>query len=322
MSDQESPIVNTPEPAGDKDWQHTLISRLAFAAVTEQRRARRWGIFFKSLFFVYLVVLLVLYSPEKWGTGGIASEVHTALVEVQGIIGADTEASADRIITGLREAFKDKKTKGVILRVNSPGGSPVQAGYVNDEIFRLRDEHPNVPIYAVITDICASGGYYVASAANQIYADKASLVGSIGVVMDGFGFVGAMEKLGVERRIWTAGSHKGMLDPFSPLKAEDVGHIQTVLEDVHKQFVAIVKKGRGERLKNDPGMYSGLVWTGEQSLELGLVDALGSSGFVAREIIGAERIVDFTQREHYLDRLAKRLSTALVSAVTISPALR
>lgn len=236
---------------------------------------------------------------------------HTALVEVEGVIADDSNASADNVITGLRAAFKDKNTQGVILRINSPGGSPVQAGYINDEIVRLREQYPDVPLYAVITDICASGGYYVAAAADKIYADKASIVGSIGVLMDGFGFVGAMERLGVERRLLTAGEHKGFLDPFSPARQEDIAHVQGMLKEIHQQFIATVQKGRGARLKESDDLYSGLMWTGEQSLEMGLVDALGSSSHVAREVIGAENIVDFTPHANYLDRFAERIGMAL-----------
>ncbi len=309
-------------PSGDKDWERRLVERLALGALTEQQRARRWSIFFKSLLFIYLFLLLFVVLFEGWEDSRISTEDHTALIEIKGFIGSDEEASADNVIRGLRAAFKDKKTRAVILRINSPGGSPVQAGYINDEIYRLRNLHPEIKLYAVITDICASGGYYIASAAHQIYADKASLVGSIGVVMDSFGFARALEKLGIERRIWTAGEHKGFLDPFSPLKAEDVTHIQGVLSEVHRQFIEIVKKGRGERLKNDPNMFTGLVWTGEQGLELGLVDALGSSSYVAREIVGIERIVNFTEQEDYLARFAKRLGAAAADILAATPTLR
>lgn len=314
--------TESPGSSGDKSWERDLIERLALNALTEQRRARRWNVFFKLLLFCYLFVLLFIYLSEGWEESPMSTENHTALVEIEGVIGSDKKASADNVITGLRAAFKDKKTRAVILRINSPGGSPVQAGYINDEIFRLRNLHPEIKVYAVITDICASGGYYIASAAHQIYADKASLVGSIGVVMDGFGFVQALEKLGIERRIWTAGEHKGFLDPFSPLKAEDVTHIQGVLNEVHQQFIDIVRKGRGDRLKNGSTPFTGLVWTGEQGLELGLVDALGSSSYVAREVIGIERIVNFTRRESFLDRFAKRLGTAAASVLTAVPTLR
>lgn len=316
MTDNESagkpadPKPPLADPAETARWEHNLINRLVFAGVTEQRRARRWGIFFKSLLFLYLLVILLMYLPDDWKHSGVAVARHTALLDLQGVIADDSEASAENIIKGLRAAFKDKNTVGVILRINSPGGSPVQAGYINDEIQRLRTLYPTIPLYAVITDICASGGYYVAVAADKIYADKASLVGSIGVLMDGFGFTGTLEKLGVERRLLTAGEHKGFLDPFSPLKEEDVKHAQGLLGDIHRQFVDTVKRGRGKRLKEGADIYSGLVWTGEQSLGLGLIDGLGSSGYVAREIIGEANIMDFTPHENYLERITERLGMA------------
>lgn len=299
-------------------WERETLNKVLFAALKEQRSTRRWGIFFKLLFFGYLVSLLLLYLPEDLTGGSMSLNKHTALVEIGGVIADDSNASADHVITGLRAAFKDKNTQGVILRINSPGGSPVQAGYINDEIVRLREKYPDVPLYAVITDICASGGYYVAAAADKIYADKASIVGSIGVLMDGFGFVGTMEKLGVERRLLTAGEHKGFLDPFSPAKQEDVTHVQGMLKEIHQQFIATVRKGRGDRLKESDELYSGLMWTGEQSLEMGLVDALGSSSYVARDVIGAENIVDFTPRANYLDRFAERIGLALGKTVLSS----
>ncbi|MGH8119484.1 MAG: S49 family peptidase, partial [Gammaproteobacteria bacterium] len=229
---------------------------------------------------------------------------------------ADAEANADYIVGGLRAAFEDKNTAGVILRINSPGGSPVQAGYINDEIRRLRGLHPDIPLYAVITDICASGGYYIAAAADKIYANKASLVGSIGVIMEGFGFVETIKKLGVERRLLHAGKNKGFLDPFSPLRPEDIEHANRLLQQIYEQFVETVKSGRGDRLKHDDKIFSGLVWTGEESLELGLVDDLGSASYVAREVIGAEEIVDFTIHESYFDQFAKKLGVAVAGILS------
>ncbi|MFH0341517.1 MAG: S49 family peptidase [Chromatiales bacterium] len=309
------------EQAGN--WEHALIRDLALAAITEQRRARRWSILFRSVAVIYVLLLSAFYLSSQWEEGSLSAETHTALVDVDGVIGSDPQASADSVITGLRAAFKSEKTKAVIMRINSPGGSAVHAGYINDEMFRLRALHPNIPVYAVITDICASGGYYIAVAANKIYADKASLVGSIGVAMDGFGFVGTLERLGIERRLHTAGAHKGFLDPFSPANPEDSKHLQVVLDQVHQQFIDIVKKGRGDRLQSDPALFTGLVWSGEQSLNLGLIDALGSSSFVAREVIGAENIVDFTHREHYFDRWVKQLgATAAKVFMNPIPALR
>ncbi len=296
-------------------WEREVLERLLFETLREQRRARRWSIFFKLALLLYLVALFVAYLPGEWGADGLPTGKHTALVEVRGVIADDEEANADTIVSGLRKAFENTYAAGIILRINSPGGSPVQAGYVYDEIKRLRSKYPNKKLYAVVTDICASGGYYIAAAADEIYADKASLVGSIGVVMNSFGFVEAMKKLGVERRLFTAGEHKGFLDPFSPVKEEELQHIQRMLEDIHQQFIAKVKAGRGERLGDDPELFSGLIWTGEQALELGLVDGLGSSGYVAREIIGAEKIVDYTHRRPYLERLAERLGGGLAQAL-------
>nr|WP_242521526.1 signal peptide peptidase SppA [Motiliproteus sp. SC1-56] len=295
-----------------------MIEKLVMGLGAEQRRARRWGIFFKSLTFIYLFAALFLLVPgslfdkvEPHGDG------HTALVEVQGTIAQDEDASADRISGALRRAFKDEGTRGVIVRINSPGGSPVQAGYVYDEIRRLKAEYPQVPVYSVIADIGASGGYYIAAAADEIYADKASLVGSIGVVSSSFGFVDMLEKLGVERRLMTAGEHKAFLDPFVPLKASEKEFWSSVLETTHAQFIEQVKRGRGERLKDDAELFSGLVWTGEQALELGLVDGLGSAGYVAREVVGAEEIVNFTPAKSTLERLTEQLGVSIARTLSM-----
>ena len=313
---EESELSNE-SPPDQGQWERELVNRLAFSALAEQRRTRRWGIFFKFAILAYLMALLVLYLPLG-RLAPSAGEKHTALVEVSGVISDDSEASADNIVAALRAAFKDDDTAGVILRINSPGGSPVQAGYVNDEIGRLRKEHPKIPLYAVITDMCASGGYYIAAAADRIYADKASVVGSIGVLMNGFGFVGTMEKLGVERRLLTAGESKGMLDPFSPANPAEVAHIEGVLNELHGQFIEVVKRGRGDRLTGGDELFSGLVWSGERSVELGLVDALGSSSYVAREIIGVEEIRDFTPRRDLLERIADRIGMAMATSVSRS----
>ena len=297
------------------DWNRDLVNRLAFAAVDEQRRARRWGIFFKFLMAGYLLLLLVLYLPTDWADLSKVSEKHTALVDFKGIITDSSEASADKIITGLRAAFEDEGTAGVILRANSPGGSPVQSAYIYDEIKRLRELYPDTPLYAVVTDMCASGCYYVASAADDIYVDKSSIIGSIGVRMDSFGFVDTMEKLGVERRLYTAGKSKGFLDPFTPSKPSDVEHVKVLLESIHKQFINSVKAGRGDRLKDDPKLFTGLVWTGEESLSMGLADEIGSSGYVAREIIGEEEIVEFTEKPDLLERLSERIGVAMAKGM-------
>jgi protease-4 len=304
--------------ADAKSWQ--LLEKTLLASVQEQRRARRWGIFFKSLTFLYLFVMLVMFSPlMDFEKGASRKASHTALIEVKGMI-ADTEAaSADNIVGSLRSAFEDEKTKGVILRINSPGGSPVQSGYIYDEIRRLRAQKPNIKVYAVITDLGASGAYYIASAADQIYADKASLVGSIGVTAAGFGFVGTMEKLGVDRRTYTSGEHKAFLDPFQPPKPDETAFWQGVLDTTHKQFIASVKAGRGDRLKDKdhPELFSGLVWTGEQAVALGLVDGLGSASYVAREVIGEKDMVDYTVQESPFDRFSKKLGSSVAEQIAM-----
>ncbi|MCP5407037.1 MAG: S49 family peptidase [Chromatiaceae bacterium] len=309
--------INDGSTVGQADrWERELLRELATASLKEQRKARRWSIFFKLLGFAYLTVLLALWLPEKLPDSALKpGSKHTAVIEIKGVIASDSEASADRIIGSLRKAFEDGGTKGVILRINSPGGSPVQAGYVNDEINRLKKKYKDIPVYAVVTDLCASGGYYIAVAADKIYVDKASVVGSIGVLMNGFGFVGSMEKLGVERRLLTAGENKAVFDPFSPVKPNDVVHMKKMLDRIHNQFIDIVKSGRGERLKESEEIFSGLFWTGEESIELGLADGLGSSSYVAREIIGAEEIVDFTSSEDLLERFAKRLGAGVASGL-------
>jgi signal peptide peptidase SppA, 36K type len=319
MSDTEIKTnANPPSPprgALESDWEREVITRLAFAALSEQQRARRWSILFKLLLFIYLFLLFFATAPWDWFGASLSTGKHSALVDVEGLIAEDADANADHLIAALRSAFEDKRTAGVILRINSPGGSPVQSNYINSEIQRLRQLHPDIPVYAVITDVCASGGYYVAVAADKIYADKASLVGSIGVLMESFGFVEAMRKLGIERRLITAGKHKGLLDPFSPTNSEDIEYMKQMLEGVHQQFIDVVKQGRGDRLKEHEELFSGLVWNGEQSLELGLVDGLGSSNYVAREVIGAEDIVDFTPQKDFLARFSKRLGVAFAAAV-------
>ncbi len=298
----------------ETNWERGVLERVALAGLKEQRAARRWGIFFKILTFLYLTFLLLLVLD--WRSGGEAmAGKHTALVEVQGVIEASGNASADNVTSALQSAFKDKNTKGVILRVNSPGGSPVQSGIIYDEIRRLRGLYPNMPMYAVVEDVCASGGYYIAAAADKIYVDKASIVGSIGVRMDQFGFVETMNKLGVERRSITSGENKAFLDPFLPLEERQVEHAKTLLSDIHKQFIDVVKKGRGARLKEVPELFSGLFWTGEQSIKLGLADSLGSVDFVAREVIKAELIVDYTQKENVAERLAKRFGAGAAQSL-------
>src|SRR5471030_2570791 len=252
----------------EKNWERETLEKLAFSALKEQAKTRRWGIFFKLLTFAY-VTFLILMVFQWSGDGDLISDgKHTALVELEGVIDIKSDASAEKITSALQSAFKDKNTQGVILRINSPGGSPVQSGIINDEVRRLRGVCPNTPLYVVVEDICASGGYFVAASADKIYVNKASLVGSIGVLMDGFGFTGTMDKLGVERRLLTAGENKGFLDPFSPLEAKQKEYAQTLLNDIHQQFIAVVRQGRGKRLKDSSEVFSGLVWTGQKAVEL------------------------------------------------------
>ena len=291
-----------------ENWEREVIEKLAFSALKEQRRARHWSIFFRTLSFAFLFGLLYLAFR---GQEPSISGKHTALVELNGAIAANSAANAEDIISSLDDAFKDKDTKGVVLQIDSPGGSPVQAGQINDEIMRLRKKYPKIPIYAVVGDMCASGAYYVAVAADKIYVDKASLVGSIGVLMDGFGFTGAMQKLGIERRLLTAGENKGFLDPFSPMNDKQKAYAMQMLEEIHQQFIRVVRAGRGSRLKETPDMYSGLVWTGEKSISLGLADAYGSTDYVAREVIGAKEIVNYTQKENIALRFARKFGVTL-----------
>jgi protease-4 len=308
--------------SGD-NWERKALEKVALAAIQEQRRARHWSIFFKLLLFIYLFALLFIALGWTGRKDSTSSGKHTAMVELRGVIGPESAASADNIVTGLQEAFKDKRTQGVILRINSPGGSPVQAGHINDEIRRLREKYPNIPVYAVVEDICASGGYYVAVAADHIYVDKGSIIGSIGVLMDGFGFTGLMDKLGIERRLLAAGKNKGFLDPFSPIREDQQKYAETMLDEIHQQFITVVRQGRGKRLKETPDLFSGLLWVGTRSVELGLADGLGSVDYVARELIKAEEIVDFTPRENIAERVARRFGAAmaetLVRTATVTP---
>jgi protease-4 len=304
-------------------WERRVITKLAQASLKEQKRARRWSIFFKFLVFAYITFVLYLFIQPDIDQAKIA-KTHTALVELQGIIADGETASADNIVAALKSAFEDEKTEGVILRINSPGGTPVQAGYIYDEIVRLREQHPETPLYAVVSDMAASGGYYVAAAADEIYASNSSIVGSIGVRMDSFGFVDAMQKLGIESRSLTAGEHKALLDPFSPVDEKAQLHLQAMIDEIHQQFITAVKKGRGDRLKGSDDIFTGLIWTGREALAYGLVDKIGSASFVAREVIGAEEIVEYSVEEDVLERLADRLgaSTAkILSKQYLSPSL-
>jgi len=307
-------MADSDSAGSGENWERKTLEKVALAAIQEQRRARHWGIFFKLLLFIYLFALLFIGMGWVVKKDGLPGK-HTALVEIRGVIAAGGDASADTITTGLEEAFKDKGTKGVILRINSPGGSPVQAGRINDEIKRLRAKYPEIPIYAVVEDICASGGYYIAVAADRIYVNKASIIGSIGVLMDGFGFTGLMDKLGIERRLLAAGENKGFLDPFSPVNEEQKVYAEKMLTDIHQQFISVVRKGRGKRLKETPEMFSGLMWIGQKSVDLGLADALGSIDSVARDVIKAEEIVDFTPRENIAERVARKFGATLAETL-------
>lgn len=294
----------------DPQWERQLLEKLAFSSLKEQRAKRRWGIFFKFLVLSYLVAVLVLVF-DWGGTEKITDGKHTALINLRGAIDASGDASAEKINGALQSAFEDKGTAGIIMRINSPGGSPVQSGIVYDEIRRLRAKHPEIPLFVVVEDLCASGGYYIASAADKIFVDKASIVGSIGVLMDGFGFTGTMDKLGVERRLLTAGENKGFLDPFSPQDEKQKEHARLLLGEIHKQFIDVVRKGRGSRLKETPDMFSGLMWTGSQSIQLGLADDFGTVDSVARDLIKVENILDYSVKENIAERMAKRLGAEM-----------
>ena len=300
-------------------WERDLINRLSFASLAEQRRTRRWGIFFKVLFFAYIfLITAVAFRESEIVDVKVGDDQHTAVVEVTGLISDGSEANADTIIEGLQDAFEDKETKGIVLRINSPGGSPVQSAMVYDEILRLRVLYPEIPVYAVILDVGASGSYFIAAAADKIFVNESSIVGSIGVLMNGFGFTGAMEKLGVERRLLTAGEHKGGLDPFTPLNNDDVTHIKALLGNIHKHFIHAVKTGRGDRLKDHPDLFTGRFWTGKESIELGLADEIGDVNYVAREIIEAEDVVDFTPKSDIFARFADRIGTSISKSIGLS----
>ncbi|MEQ1486022.1 signal peptide peptidase SppA [Methyloglobulus sp.] len=312
MENQSNNQTNSNKPG----WEREIVEKLAFAAITEQRRTRRWGIFFKLLMFGYLLAILGISMYPKFKQEiGVGGKNHTAVIDLVGMIAENQNANAESIIDSLRNAAKDKNTKGIILHANSPGGSPVQSTYVYDEIKKIKKEHPDLPIHAVVSDICASGCYYIVTAADKIFASPASLIGSIGVIMDSFGFVETMQKLGVERRLITAGAHKALLDPFSPSKPEESQYMQNLINQVHQQFISAVKSGRGARLKETPDMFSGLVWTGEESIKLGIIDAMGTQDYVAKEIIGAETLVDFTQQERLVDRIAGKLGASFSSGI-------
>jgi len=303
----------------EEGWERELVEELAREALKERRRTRRWNVFFRSLLFLYVAVLTLLWWRGGDWQGDLTGE-HTAVVQIRGLIADGAAANARDVIKGLKAAFEDDGTRGVILRINSPGGSAVQSALVHDEIQRLRKAHPDVPVVAVVTDAAASGAYYIAVAADEIYANRASIVGSIGVRLDSFGLVGTLHKLGMERRLFTAGEHKGFLDPFLPLKPDEVAHVKALLESVHQQFIAAVKAGRGDRLADDPNLFSGLFWTGEEAKRLGLIDGFADEATVAREVIGVEKTRDFTHKRDWWERLSDRIGAAL--AVRVEERLR
>lgn len=324
MSQEPGATPESPSSETPTTWERQTLEKVLLAAVAEQRLARRWGIFFKSLLALYAAVALGLAARPliaKNDLGG-SGKGHTAIVDVQGTIAPGQSASADSIIQGLRAASEDAGTKGIVLRMNTPGGSPVQSAYVYDEIRRLKKAKPELPIYAVVSDMCASGGYYIASATDKIFVNNASVIGSIGVIMGGFGFVDAMGRLGVERRVMTAGEHKAILDPFSPVDQVAKLHMQGVLDTVHRQFIDAVKQGRGARLKETPEMFTGLVWTGGEGIQLGLADEVGDLRHVAEDVIGAKKTVNFTPDDDFLEQFGRRFGASFGQALwsAVSPA--
>ena len=308
----------------DSNWERQALERIASAGLVEQRRSRRWGIFFKTLGFLYFSLFLIgLFAIDRADYGASSTQPHTAMVRLDGIIADGQSASAEQINQALRDAFANVFAKAVIIKINSPGGSPVQSAQINKEIRRLKALHPEKKVYAVVDDVCASGGLYVAVAADEIYANESSIVGSIGVRMDGFGFVDAMDKLGVERRLLTAGEHKALLDPFAPVDRFEKNHLQGLLNSIHEEFISVVKAGRGDRLADNTNLFSGLFWSGRGALELGLIDGLASADEVARDLIEAEEIIDYSIKPNVLDQFASRIGTAIASSLSlVSPQLR
>ncbi len=329
-SDQQTRAQAAPEKVASRNalgtepgWERATLEKLAFASLNEQKATRRWKTFVRLSWLAFFV-FLVWFAMHR-STATSVSTPHTAVVELKGEIADGADASAEFINAALRAAFEDEGAKAVVLLINSPGGSPVQAGMMNDEIVRLKAKHKK-PVYAVVGETCASAAYYVAASADRIFVDKASIVGSIGVLMDGFGFTGLMDKLGVERRLMTAGENKGFLDPFSPQTDKQRVYAQAMLDQIHQQFITVVKNGRGQRLKETPEMFSGLFWTGQQAIELGLADQLGSLDYVAREIVKTEEIIDYTRRENVAERLAKKFGAAIgdgaIRTLKTVPAIR
>ena len=323
---ERAPSTNmAKDPTQRPGWERATLEKLAFASLNEQKAARRWKTFTRLAWLAFFVFLAwAAFSRSTPSTA--KTSAHTAVVEIKGEIANGSDASAEFVVAAMKTAFEDEGAKGVVLLINSPGGSPVQAGIINDEIKRLKAKYKK-PVYAVVEESCASAAYYIASATDRIFVDKASIVGSIGVLMDGFGFTGVMEKVGVERRLLTAGENKGFLDPFSPMNDAQRAHAQTMLNQIHAQFINVVKAGRGDRLKLDtPGLFSGLFWSGEQAVEYGLADQLGNVDYVAREVVKAEEVIDYTRRDNVAEKLAKKFGAAMaettVRLMHTTPVLR
>ena len=322
------PMPPAPNGAPPINWEREVLEKLVFATIKEQRANRRWSIFFKVFLLVVVFLAVVSYFDIHLGGDSESLGRHTALIEIEGNIESEGSGAASVVIPALNKAFADAGSVAVVLHINSPGGSPVQAGMIVDEIHRLRKGYPNKPLYVVVDEICASGGYYIAAAADRIYVNKASIIGSIGVLMDGFGFTGTMEKLGVERRLLTAGENKGFLDPFSPQSEKHKQHAQTMLKEIHAQFIDVVRTGRGKRLHETPDMFSGLFWTGAHAIEMGLADDLGSVDSVARDVVKAEDVIDYTQHEGLPERVLKKFGASVgagaikAAADSIRPSLR
>lgn len=312
-TEKNDPWTQNPRADNSEKWARDVVLKLATNAIKEQRRTRRWGIFFKLITLGYVgVILWMAVGSAQWAKlMGEDAKTHTAIINIEGTISNAEEANASNIIRSLRKAMKAESSAGVILHINSPGGSPVQSGQVYDEIMRLREAHPDKPVYAVAADTCASGAYYIAAAAQEIYADKASIIGSIGVVAGSFGFVDAMQKLGVSRRLFTAGENKALLDPFSPEKPGEAEYFQSLIDEIHQQFITAVKDGRGDRLVDDKQLFTGLFWSGQQSVELGLIDGLGGVRYVAEELVGAEDLVDYTKRQTVIDQLLTQVGVGI-----------
>lgn len=313
----ENNLENSLASPRGREWERETLEKLAFAALNEQRARRRWNIFFRCATLVVVLVGLWLAFGQGVGEDEVVGP-HTALIDIDGTIESGTSGAADNVVPALNRAYSDETAVGIILRINSPGGSPVQAGIINDEINRLRKEYPKKPLYVVVDEMCASGGYYIAAAADKIFVNKASIVGSIGVLMEGFGFTGLMDKVGVERRLMTAGENKGFMDPFSPQSEKQKNFAQEMLDEVHRQFIEVVRQGRGSRLKETPETFSGLFWSGSKAVEIGLADGFGTVDTVARDELKAEEIVDYTQREGLSERLLKKFGGAVGTAAVQS----